>query len=308
VARYEIQNALWWVGMTGIDGIRQDTIQYLPRRFIRELSAALRREYPNIWMVGEVFDRDPVHTSFFMGGRTGWDGIDTELDTVFDFPTWQTSLDVFTGKIPAHRLRYVLRSDSLYADASRLVVMANNHDTKRFMSLEGATLEGAMLHTAYILTIRGTPQLYYGEEIAMEGGDDPDNRRDFPGGFPGDARSAFERAGRTATEERLYVWTREWLRLRRESSALRRGVMRDLAYTDDAYVYARRDDDETVVVAINRAATAQTLTFQAEALELGDGARLTPLLKASDNPSAVAGEIRINVPAKTAVAYKLSAP
>ena len=58
VARYEIQNALWWIGVTGIDGIRQDTIQYMPRSFIRDLSNALHRQYPKMWMVGEVFERD----------------------------------------------------------------------------------------------------------------------------------------------------------------------------------------------------------------------------------------------------------
>jgi glycosidase len=63
VARYEIQNALWWVGMTGIDGIRQDTIQYMPRFFIRDLSNALHREYPKLWMVGEVFEREAPHTA-----------------------------------------------------------------------------------------------------------------------------------------------------------------------------------------------------------------------------------------------------
>ena len=46
VARYQIQNALWWIGATGIDGIRQDTVQYLPRFFIRDLNAALDRRWP----------------------------------------------------------------------------------------------------------------------------------------------------------------------------------------------------------------------------------------------------------------------
>jgi glycosidase len=65
VARYEIQNALWWVGVTGIDGIRQDTIQYMPRPFIRDLSATLHHQYPKMWMVGEVFERsEPAQTAF----------------------------------------------------------------------------------------------------------------------------------------------------------------------------------------------------------------------------------------------------
>jgi glycosidase len=308
VARYEIQNSLWWVGTTGIDAIRQDTIQYMPRAFIRDLNVALRQQYPRMWMVGEVFNTDPVHTSFFLGGHTGWDGIDTQLPSVFDFPVWDVSRAVFTGKLPTVALRYVLRSDSLYADPSRLVTMTNNHDTSRFMSLEGATLEGSMLHTAYIVTIRGTPQLYYGEEIAMPGGPDPDNRRDFPGGFPGDARSAFEPSGRTATERRMYEWTRDWLRLRREHTALRRGALIDLFFDDDAYAYARQDDGETIVIALNRAAASKELTIPAEYLEARDGARLDPLLVATDRPPVASGSIKLSVPARTAVAYRLATP
>ena len=100
----------------------------------------------------------------------------------------------------------------------KITTLANNHDTARFMSLDGATLEGAMMHIAFTLSVRGIPQLYYGEEIAMEGKDDPDNRRDFPGGFPGDARNAFQPGGRSREQERMWEWTRDWIRLRREHS------------------------------------------------------------------------------------------
>jgi len=305
VARYEIQNALWWVGMTGLDGIRQDTIQYMPRPFIRDLNVALNRQHPRLWMVGEVFDVDAVHTSFFMGGREGWDGIDTRLPALFDFPAWDVSRKVFTGKLPAAALRFVLRSDSLYPDPARLVTMANNHDTDRFMSLEGATPEGAMLHLAYTVTIRGTPQLYYGEELAMQGGHDPDNRRDFPGGFPGDPRSAFDERGRTPPERRMFDWTRDWLRLRRQHASIRRGRQLDLFFDDDSYAYARRDRDETVVIAINRAAAPKEMTLPAAYLEARDGARLEPLLVAVDRPTVAAGALKLTVPARTAVAYKL---
>ncbi|MBV8859674.1 MAG: cyclomaltodextrinase N-terminal domain-containing protein [Acidobacteria bacterium] len=307
VARYEIQNSLWWVGVTGIDGIRQDTAQYMPRAFLRDLNAALDRQYPSMWMVGEVWSEDPVHTSFFVGGRAGWDGVDTRMDAVFDFPAWDVSRNVFTGKRPASDLRYILRSDSLYPDPSRLVTMANNHDTRRFMSLPGATLEGAMLHLAFTLTIRGTPQLYAGEEIALEGGDDPDNRRDFPGGFPGDARDAFTRSGRNAAEQRMYEWTRDLLRLRREHTALRRGALLDLYFDEDAYAYARRDSQETVVVILNRGAAPKELNVPASYLGLRDAARLEPLLGAADRPTVAAGTLKLTVPAKSAVFYKLSA-
>jgi glycosidase len=305
VARYEIQNALWWIGVTGLDGIRQDTIQYMPRKFIRDLSRALHLQYPRMWMVGEVFDRDPVHTAFFLGGRKGWDGIDTELDSVFDFPVWQVSLAVFTGKAPVRSLRDALKYDAAYSDASRLTTMANNHDVKRFMSLDGATLHGAMLHVAFILAIRGTPQLYYGEEIVMEGGDDPDNRRDFPGGFPGDLRNAFTNEGQTDAEQRMFKWTRDWIKLRRGHSALRRGETIDLAFDDDVYAFARRDAKETIIVAFNRNSAPKEIKIQGDALGMSDGAALIPLIVAKDAAVVTAGLLRLTLPPKSAVAYRL---
>src|SRR5215213_3370761 len=144
VARYEIQNALWWIAMTGIDGIRQDTIQYMPRPFIRDWSLAIKKQYPRIYLVGEVFEHDSAQTAFFQGGKTGWDGVDTNLPSVFDFKLWETSQEVFTGKKPTRALRDVLKYDGLYPSINNVTTLTNNHDTDRFMSLEGATLEGAM--------------------------------------------------------------------------------------------------------------------------------------------------------------------
>jgi glycosidase len=304
VARYEIQNSLWWVGMTGIDGIRQDTIQYIPRFFIRDLENALHRQYPRMWMVGEVFERDAAQTAFFIGGRQGWDGIDTKLDSDFDFSLWNVSLDVFTGKKPVRALRDQLKYDALYPDPSRVTTLVNNHDTPRFMSLEGATLEGAMLHTAFMLTTRGTPQLYSGEEIAMDGKEDPDNRRDFPGGFPGDKHNAFLAGQRTAREQRMWQWTHDWIELRREHSAIRDGRLIDLFYDDDAYVYGRVDAQETVIIAINRSAEEKKIRISAAAINVRDGADLTPLRGPTKNARVTSGEITLLVPARMAVAYR----
>jgi glycosidase len=167
VARYEVRNALWWVGITGLDGIRQDTAQFMPRAFLRDLNRALHRQYPKLWMLGEVFDRDPAHTAFFLGGREGWDGIDTEFDSVLDFPLWQTSIEAFTNQKPKYALRDILNYDGLYPIPTRLTTIVGNHDVPRFLSRAGGTLEGALLHAAFTLTVRGTPQLYYGDEIAM---------------------------------------------------------------------------------------------------------------------------------------------
>lgn len=305
VARYEIQNALWWVGATGIDGIRQDTIQYMPRTFIRDLSNALHRQYPQMWMVGEVFERDAAQTAFFIGGHAGWDGIDTKLDSVFDFPLWNTSLQVFTDRQPMKALRDQLKYDALYPEPLKITALANNHDTARFMSLEGATLEGAMMHIAFTLSVRGVPQLYYGEEIAMEGKEDPDNRHDFPGGFPGDSRSAFEAGGRKAKDQEMYEWTRSWIRLRGGHSALRQGRLIDLFYDDDAYAFARQDNKETVIIAINRAAKKRAVTVPASAIGFKDGTELASVIGTSGTARVVNGTATISMPSRAAVAYRV---
>jgi neopullulanase len=297
VARYEIQNALWWVGMTGIDGIRQDTIQYMPRFFIRDLSTALHRQYPKMWMVGEVFERDTAHTAFFIGGHKGWDGIDTKLDSVFDFALWNASLTIFTNKAPVRLLSEALKLDTLYPDPSKLTVLANNHDTPRFLSLDGATTAGAMMHVAFILSVRGIPQLYYGEEIGMKGNDDPDNRRDFPS-------SAFTADGRTPHEQKMFEWTRQWIQLRREQAAMRYGRTIDLFYDDETYVFARQHGNETVIVAFNRQNQEKQVTIRVGTIGMKDGATLRTLIGSDATSRVSGGEAVLNLPARSAEAFK----
>ena len=309
VAKYEIQNALWWIGMTGIDGIRQDTIQYMPREFIRDWSAAILRQYPRFYMVGEVMKDDPAQTAFFQGGKTGWDGIDTRLPSVFDFGLWQTSCDVFTGKKPLRALRDVLKYDGLYADINRVTTLQNNHDTDRFMSLPGATLEGAKLHTAFQLATRGIPQLYYGEEIAMTGGHDPDNRKDFAGGFKGDKVNKFIKSGRNADEQRMFDFTKTWINIRRKSEALKNGKTIDLSYDTDIYAFARRSKNEIVVVGINRSKEAKYVEFKESVLDssapfvyIPSSADLTQNLS---NQRAVNGVVKLPIPPQNAVLYNV---
>jgi neopullulanase len=303
VARYEIQNALWWVGMTGVDGVRQDTVQYMPRTFTRDLSTSLHKQYPKLWMVGEVFERDAAQTAFFIGGHVGWDGVDTKLDSVFDFAVWNASLLAFTNKLPVRAVRDQLKYDALYPDPSKLTMLQNNHDTPRFLSVEGATIEGAMMHTAFTISVRGIPQLYYGEEIAMEGKEDPDNRRDFPGGFPGDARSAFSVQGRTDKERRMFEWTRAWIRLRAEHSAIRTGRLIDLFYDQDSYVFARQDRRETVIIAFNRATQEKKLALPARAIGLKDGSTLVGTMGSREIATIGEGSVTLTLPSRAAAAY-----
>lgn len=247
VARYIIQNTLWWMGVSGADGIRQDTWPYVPRTFWAPWMSAIRREYPAVRVVGEVFDGDAAIVSFFQGGRTGFDGIDDGVNSVFDFPLAFPIRRAFGEGKPLLEVIRMLGNDHLYPAPGKLVTFLGNHDVSRFMNQPGATREGLELAFTFLLTVRGTPLIYYGDEIALPGGDDPDNRRDFPGGWPGDARNAFQAAGRTPEEQEVWAHVQKLLRLRAARADLRDSAMVNLHTAEQSYVFRRG----RTVVAIN---------------------------------------------------------
>jgi glycosidase len=157
VARYITQNTLWWIGITGEDAIRQDTFQYVPRTFWPHWMAAIKREYPKLNVVGEVFDGDVAHTSFFQGGAARADAIDDRLDTLFDFPLMFAVRRAFAEGKDIRELPRILASDPLYPNASVLVPFMANHDVKRFMNEPGATIAGLKMAQTFLMTVRGTP-------------------------------------------------------------------------------------------------------------------------------------------------------
>ncbi len=296
-ARYEIQNTLWWIGVAGLDGVRQDTLPYVHRRFWRDWMAAIKKEYPKVTVVGELLDGDPSLVSFYQGGVARFDGIDSGVDTLFDFPLYYAIRDAFAKGGSLRDCAKMLARDHLYRDASSLVTLLGLHDVPRFMSEPGASPARLAAAFTFLLTARGTPLVYYGDEIAMAGGGDPDNRRDFPGGFAGDPRNAFEAAGRTPDEEAVFARVRALLRLRRATPSLRRGATRNLHVADEAWVYARvLDGAKPAVVAFNTGAAAEALDLAAAPAGLAEGARLSDRLGSGLSAVVEGGRLRLALP------------
>jgi glycosidase len=258
-ATYLIQNSLWWVGMTGEDAVRQDTLPYVPRSYWAKWTTALKEEYPHLTILGEMLDARPDLVSFFQGGRKQFDGVDSGVDTLFDFPLYFTIRDVFARSQSMARLAQTLAADTNYVNARTLVTFLGLHDVPRFMSESGATIEGLQLAFTFLLTTRGTPMIYYGDEIAMRGGGDPNNRRDFPGGWAEDKRNAFEPAGRSVEESEVHDHVRKLLALRRELEPLRRGDTVQLESNEQTCAFARVLGDASVIVAFNNSDHSQKL-------------------------------------------------
>ena len=277
VAKYLLQNSIWWIESAGLDGFRLDTFPYVSRVFWERWHAGLRRIYPNLTTIGEVFHPDPTVTSFFVGGRKQWDGVDTGLSTVFDFPLYFTIRDVLLRGAPTARIANVLRQDELYPHPDWLVPFFANHDVPRFSGEQGSSPEKLLCAFALVLSLRGIPQLYYGDEIAMSGGGDPDNRRDFPGGWPGDPQNAFTEQGRTPEQEKIFSATQNLLQLRRQHPALRAGKLFHVFSDDESYAFVRQTDDERLLVVFNNGAKPRTLTISEAGTPLAEALRTTTL-------------------------------
>jgi glycosidase len=301
VSRYLIQNTLWWIGATGLDGIRMDTWQYVPNSFWRDWTRALKREFPNFKVVGEVKDGDVVHTSFFQGGRVRFDGVDSGLDSLLDFPLFYPIRHAFAEGKPVDEIPKTLAKDYLYTNSEILVTLLGGHDDGRFMSEEGATIAGLKLANAFVLTTRGVPQLYYGDELALEGGDEPTTRGDFPGGFAGDKRNAFTAGGRTRDEQELFEYIKRLTTLRREHEVLRTGELVNLYVSEQQYAYARRGRSGTVVVVINNENDAATIEFDVS--RVTPGGIFTDQLGISRPVQINNGKMRVSLPKRAAAIF-----
>jgi len=299
-ATYLIQNSLWWLGMTGEDAVRQDTLPYVPRSYWSKWTSALKRQYPNVTILGEMWDAKPELVAFFQGGQTRFDGVDSGVDTLFDFPLYYAIREVFAKGQPMTRLDAVLTADTNYVNPRVLVTFLGLHDVSRFMNEPGVTIEGLELAFTFLLTTRCTPLIYYGDEIGMPGGGDPDNRRDFPGGWPDDPRNAFSPEGRTAEEQSVHSHVRKLLALRRELEPLRRGDTLLLRSTERTRAYARVTNNGSVIVALNNGNYPEVLKIGLPST-LASQSRWFDRLGENTDISIADGVLTVKLPARSAV-------
>jgi neopullulanase len=268
VRRYAIQQSLWWATLFEADAIRLDTYPMVDRDFWRDWSRRLKAERPGLRAVGEAWIEEPAVLSFFQGGRAGWDGIDPGVESVFDFPLSRAIAEVFSGRAPASQLARALSRDGLYPHPEWLVTFLDNHDTMRLAAVPGVSPARLRLAAAFLLTTRGIPQMTWGDELGLPG--HMDDRRDFPGGFPGDPRDAFDPAGRTAEEQATFRCYRDLIRLRRASPALCHGRLTHLVADATTYTFLREHAGERLVVALNLGAMPAVLRVAADRVGQAD--------------------------------------
>ena len=261
VATYLIQNFLWWVESTGLDGYRIDTYPYSNPQFLMAWGKAIGEEYPKLALFGEAWEGTEAEQAFYAQNiLPPVNGFKSNLPGLLDFQiTFAISDALKTENGDLSKLYHALQADWLYVDATRNVPFLDNHDMSRFYSVIGEDFNKFKTGIAWLLTLRGTPQLYYGTEVLMKNFSDPDGkvREDFPGGFVGDKTNYF--VSRPGQAGQAFDYVSKLANYRKAHPVLSSGKLMQFIPQDGVYTYFRYMDTECVMVIANNTKDEKTV-------------------------------------------------
>ena len=272
VLKYITQNAIWWVEYADLDGFRVDTYPYNDKEAMAKWAKAIRDEYPKFNIVGESWLYSAAQISAWQKDSKVGEAANynSQLPSVMDFILYSELPKALkekeswnTGMI---KLYDVFTSDFLYPDVDNLMVFFENHDTERFNEIFNNNPEAYKMALTLISTVRGIPQIYYGSEIGMRGSKeklgDGDIRRDFPGGWKGDAQNAFNPATQTKEQKEFYDFTQKILNWRKNNDIIHTGKTKHYLPENGVYVYFRYNEKGSVMVVLNNNEKEQTLDLK----------------------------------------------
>lgn len=259
VKNYLFDAAKWWIEETDVDGYRLDTVRHVPQEFWTEFSEEVKSVKEDFYLLGEVFDRDPQKIAKY--NDVGIDGFVNfpqaeEMRSVFQKP--DTSMD--------RLFNFWKYNETYYDDPYLMGTFIDNHDMERFTRLivQEKLFPGTRwkLALTYMYTTPGIPIVYYGSEIAVDGGNDPDNRRFM----------------NFRADEELIDYITQLGKLRQDYPALTRGTIEPIYEKDGMGIFKRTYGDQTLVVAINNTSKSQMVQLSEE--ELAENSELKGLLTA----------------------------
>lgn len=294
VLKYMIQNAIWWVEFADLDGFRVDTYSYNDKNGIAQWTKAIMDEYPNFNIAGEVWMHNQAQMAYWQkDSKIGAiDNYNSHLPTVMDFTLHNAIMQMFSedeqgwdkGMLRAYEN---FANDFLYPDINNMFVFAGNHDTNRINEIYGSDIKVYKMILTLIATVRGIPQVYYGDEIGMVGNKDlkgdGDIRRDFPGGWNDDRLNAFTAEGRTAEQSEFFDFSKKIFNWRKNKPVIHKGKTMQFVPENNVYVYFRYNDSDKVMVVINNNPEAQTLDLK----------RFKEILKTTESGTDIISEQKI---------------
>jgi len=230
VWEYLLSVARYWIREYKIDGWRLDTTEYLPPDFVRAVRRATKEENSNAYVFGEV-----------MGLATSWFKHDA-VDGVMHYKLWEGLVSFFAqGRWNAQQFSSHINGIwKSYPDQVNHTsyTLLGSHDKSRFLTLCNGDHCKFLLAAAFLFTFPGVPAIYYGDEIGMTGGEDPDCRRTF-------------RWKKEEQDRNIFGTVKDLIKLRKETIALRRGNFVLIQADETILVYLRQLGQEKVIVVIN---------------------------------------------------------
>ena len=278
VAKYLIQNSIWWIEYTGINGIRQDTYPYADYDMMVDWCEAVDREYPGYNIVGEAWLNNIIGTAFWQQDSKVNNVGNTKLKTVMDFKLMGLSHSAFSEETGSwngglHSIYESLSYDYIYPDIYHVLRFLDNHDTDRFLKEMPTDLLTYKQAISFLLTIPGIPQLYYGTELLMHGNKskyDGDIRLDVPGGWAEDKENHFTREGRSDLQNEAFDFLQKLLKWRKGNDIIANGKMKHYVVNNGVYLYERYLNNKKVVVVMNGTTSDVELKLDRYAETLGN--------------------------------------
>jgi neopullulanase len=270
LANFLIQNTIWWVEYAGLSGFREDTFSYSDKDFLAKWTKAVLNEYSNFNIVGEEMTLLPEIAAYWQKGKINPDGFQCYLPTLMDFLLTDNvvkSLTMQNNWASTWREVYQgLGQDHHFPNPNNLLIFPDNHDLDRLYSRLNKDFDHWKLGIALYMTMRGIPQFYYGTELLFtnaQSGNDGQRRADFYGGWSGDAKNAITGANLTRQEQEAQKYFAKLLNWRKTASAIHTGKLKHYApEKNDVYVYFRYNDQQKLMVVLNKSTKAGTLDIE----------------------------------------------
>ncbi len=261
MAKYLIQNTLWWIEYAGISGIRMDTYPYPDMYFMSDWTKAVMKEYTDFNIVGEEWVTRPTIVSYWQQGKKNGNGYTSSLKSLMDFPLQNALVTSLTNeKTWASSwtdLYEALGQDYLYPEPNNLVVFPDNHDMSRIYTQLNEDFDKYKMALVYTATVRGIPQFYYGTEVLMSNTGTSDHgiiRSDFPGGWQGDEINAFSGEGLSAIQTEAKAFVKKLLNWRKTATVIHSGKLIHFApeNSNEIYVLFRYNDKDRVMLILSK--------------------------------------------------------
>lgn len=256
--KYFQQWAIWWIEYADLDGLRVDTYPYIERLPGAEWLSAIREEYPNINIVGECWTRPASAVAYWQSGAKNYDGFDSHLPTVMDFPVEEAIRQALENDGSGWgngltRVYDAVAMDYLYADVNKLLLFVGNHDVDRFADVvKDKDPRRVKLGNVLLATMRGIPQVFAGDEYGMISSDmslgHSTLRRPLP--QPNEL---------TAEEKDMFAFQSKLFNFRKSEPIIHTGKTMHFFSRDNTYSYFRYTDEGAVFVYLNASDQPRTI-------------------------------------------------